>query len=111
MAEWVDVYAAADLPNAGIGEATVDDLDIVVWRSAGGELCAMEARCPHQWSHLGAEGVVVGDEIVCCSHFWRFTRDGAGWKENVKGRRDRKADIETYPCKEEAGRIWIEVDP
>ncbi len=32
----------------------------------------MEARCPHEWSHLGAEGVVDGPEIVCAAHFWRF---------------------------------------
>ena len=78
-----------------------------------GEPCVMEARCPHEWSHLGAEGVVDGDEIVCTAHFWRFDGDGCGTKLNVKGRRDPKADIAVFECRENAGRIeaWIEPAP
>ena len=69
MAEWVAVAASTDVPTAGIRDAAIGDLDLVVWRAADGGLCAMEARCPHQWSHLGAEGTVVGDEIVLGHHF------------------------------------------
>jgi phenylpropionate dioxygenase-like ring-hydroxylating dioxygenase large terminal subunit len=102
--------SAAAIGPSQIGSATVDDVDLVVWRDHTGVPTIMEARCPHQWSHLEAEGVVDGDEIVCTAHFWRFDRDGHGTKLNVLGRRDEKADITTFACREHDGRIqvWFE---
>lgn len=107
--DWVDLVDAAAVVPGQIVDASVGEQDLVVWRAAAGEACVMEARCPHEWSHLGAEGVVDGDEIVCTAHFWRFDGDGVGTKLNVKGRRDAKADIEVFECRENAGRIeaWI----
>ncbi len=84
--------------------------DLVIWRSQSGQACVMDSRCPHQWSHLGSQGAVVGEQIVCGTHFWCFDLDGTGWKENErKGRMDRKADIETYICEERDGGIFIKV--
>ena len=108
---WVAV-AATDAVAAGeVVESTVEDAEVVVWRTESGVPCVMEARCPHQWSHLGASGAVVGEEIVCLTHFWTFGTDGSGWKENLNGRRDRKGDIEVFPCREAAGEIWVRSDP
>ncbi len=100
---WVEV--AGTVAPGAVAEASVGDLDLVVWRNFDGEACVMEARCPHQWSHLGAEGVVDGPEIVCAAHFWRFTTAGTGTKVAMNGRRDRKADIRVFPCREVGGRI------
>ena len=103
MGEWVEVahgVAAGEIADAAHGET-----DLVVWRTADGVPCVMEARCPHQWSHLGAEGVVDGPEIVCAAHFWRFDTSGHGTKVAMSGRRDPKADIAVYPCREVDGRI------
>ena len=108
---WVAV-AASDAVAAGeVVESTVEDAEVVVWRTESGVPCVMEARCPHQWSHLGASGAVVGEEIVCLTHFWTFGTNGSGWKENLNGRRDRKGDIEVFPCREAAGEIWVRSDP
>ena len=107
---WVrvsDAEAARDLVPGSVSEATLDDQELVIWRTTDGRPCVMDARCPHQWTHLGGEGVVDGDEIVCLTHFWRFTVDGAGWKLNLDGRRDRKGDIETLPCREDVDGIWV----
>jgi nitrite reductase/ring-hydroxylating ferredoxin subunit len=109
---WVAVCASAAVGpgeriDAELGAGKADALDVVVWRSHGGTVCVMEARCPHQWSHLGAEGVVDGEEIVCASHFWRFDRTGRGTKVNVKGRRDPKADIAVVPARERDGVIEV----
>lgn len=99
------VAGSDEVRPGGIVEAEHGGLDLVVWRTAAGVPCVMDARCPHQWSHLGAEGVVDGDEIVCVSHFWRFTTAGVGSKVGMTGRRDPKADIEVHPCREVDGRI------
>ena len=103
MSGWVEV-AGAVAPGQ-IVDAVHGDLDLVVWRTFEGEPCVMEARCPHQWSHLGAEGVVDGPEIVCAAHFWRFDTSGTGTKVGMTGRRDPKSDIAVFPCREVDGRI------
>lgn len=87
--------------------AEVDGRELVVWCGADGRVCVMDARCPHQWSHLGAEGVVDGDELVCASHFWRFDRSGRGSKVNLAGRRDPKADVEVFESRHHAGMIEV----
>ena len=104
---WVVVAAGASPGPGEIVEATLGGADVVVWRTASGVPCVMEARCPHQWSHLGSTGAVHGEEIVCATHFWIFGTDGRGWKENHDGRRNRKGDIEIYPCREVAGEIRV----
>ena len=103
--DWVTVASSEAVAPGEIVEAILDGDDVVVWRTERGVPCVMEARCPHQWSHLGDSGAVAGDEIVCLTHFWTFGTDGSGWKENLGGRRDRKGDIEVYPCRESEGEI------
>lgn len=104
---WVRVAEVAPAPGAIVD---CDDHDVVVWRTLGGEICVMDCRCPHQWSHLGAEGVVDGDEIVCTAHYWRFTTAGVGSKLNVGGRRDEKAPIDVFEHRVEDGEIWARID-
>lgn len=106
-ATWVRV--AGDVGASGV--VADDEHDLVVWRTAGGRLCVVDARCPHQWSHLEAEGVVDGDELVCTSHFWRFDTAGNGTKLNVGGRRDEKAPVEVFPCEERGGAVWALLPP
>jgi phenylpropionate dioxygenase-like ring-hydroxylating dioxygenase large terminal subunit len=95
--------------DGAIVACEVADRELVAWRDANGEPCVMDARCPHQWSHLAAEGIVVGDEIVCGAHFWRFDRTGHGSKVNVNGRRDAKADIEVFHSRERDGLIEVDL--
>jgi phenylpropionate dioxygenase-like ring-hydroxylating dioxygenase large terminal subunit len=106
---WVSVFRADELGPGAVRAAEVGDVDLVVWRDHLGRPAAMEARCPHLWSHLGYEGVVDGAELVCTAHFWRFDRDGRGTKVAVTGRRDEKADIRTYPVREEGGQLLVDV--
>ncbi|MYI55415.1 MAG: Rieske 2Fe-2S domain-containing protein [Acidimicrobiia bacterium] len=104
---WVAVAAAGAVAPGEVVEATLEGADLVVWRTESGIPCVMEARCPHQWSHLGGSGAVAGEELVCLTHFWTFATDGSGWKENLDGRRDRKGDIDVYPCREDAEEIRV----
>lgn len=86
------------VPSPGaVVAADLDGEPVVVWTGADGEPCVMAGRCPHQWSPLEIDGSVVGDELVCVTHGWRFDRSGRGTKRNVLGRRDRKGDIEVVP--------------
>jgi nitrite reductase/ring-hydroxylating ferredoxin subunit len=103
---WTAIVAAADLPRGACAPVDLSDgRELVAWRGHDGVVCVMDARCPHQWSHLGVEGVVDGDELVCAAHFWRFDRAGVGTKLNIKGRRDPKADVAVVESRERDGMI------
>jgi phenylpropionate dioxygenase-like ring-hydroxylating dioxygenase large terminal subunit len=106
---WVPIGSACDVGHGGVRPVEVDGRAVVVWRTRAGVLSVMDARCPHQWSDLGVDGVVDDDELVCRAHCWRFTVDGRGTKVNVKGRRDGKADIAVFPAREVDGRIEVEL--
>lgn len=106
---WEHAVAASDVPPGAIVAVDLDDRELVVWRTTDGEPVAMDARCPHQWSHLAFEGVIDGDEVVCTAHFWRFDRGGCGTKLNVLGRRDEKAPIEVFPCRQVDGNLEVDV--
>lgn len=105
--DWVALMGAGALAPGSISGHSIGEVDLVVWRTAGGRLVAMDARCPHQWSHLEAEGVVDGEEILCTAHFWRFDAGGVGTKVNISGRRDPKADIVTYRVRERGDQIAV----
>ena len=81
--------------------------DIVVWRTATGVAVACDARCPHQWAHLGSAGAVDGEELVCLSHFWRFSPEGFGSKLAADGRRDEKSPVELVLVREVGGILQI----
>ena len=106
---WFDALASEELPDGQVFTIERAGGDIVLWRSASGRPIACEARCPHQWAHLGSAGAVDGDELVCLSHFWRFDADGHGSKLAADGRRDEKGPIGTFMVREVDGRIEVEL--
>ena len=105
--DWIAVASSDDLASGQIVDAAHDD-ELVVWRTAGGVACVMDARCPHQWSHLAAEGAVDGDEIICTSHWWRFGTDGTACRLRTDGTREPQANTTVVPCEERDGHIWIQ---
>src|SRR5262245_27048228 len=56
--DWIDLVGASDVAvgaTLGVEVPTPDgEFDLVVWRCFDGDVRVMEARCPHQWSHLAA---------------------------------------------------------
>lgn len=106
---WIDVGPSAVIAPGEAITVEADSGDVVVWRSTAGVLAACDARCPHQWAHLGSAGAVDGDELVCLSHFWRFDADGNGAKLSAAGRRDEKSPIATFGVREVDGHIELEL--
>ena len=103
------VITSESLAPGSILTIELEGREIVVWRSDSGGLGAVDARCPHQWAHLGSVGAVDGEDLVCLSHFWRFDLAGCGVKLAMNGRRDVKSDIDCFSVRERDG--MIEVDP
>ena len=108
---WHVVASSEAVPVGGVLGIEVADHEVVLWRTTSGELNACDARCPHQWAHLGSAGVVDGAELVCLSHFWRFDGTGSGSKLAMNGRRDEKSPITTHRVREVEGRIELSIAP
>jgi nitrite reductase/ring-hydroxylating ferredoxin subunit len=89
-----------------ITTAVVDGEELVVWRSATGEVCAHQRRCPHLDEDL-AEGSVRGDELVCVAHGWSIGCDGKVFKRNEAGRVDPKGTIRTWQARVHDGKISV----
>ena len=71
MAEFVRIGTVSELPPEGeAGEFECQGKTICVAR-ANGEVTAMDNVCLHRGGPL-AQGVVMGDKIVCPWHGWEF---------------------------------------
>ncbi|WP_330203539.1 aromatic ring-hydroxylating dioxygenase subunit alpha [Cyanobacterium sp. Dongsha4] len=82
--------------------------NIVIFRNAQGKIKALEDRCPHRQVKL-SDGVVVGDDIECAYHGWRFNEEGKCsfvpyLQEN---QRLPNCKLKAYPVQELDGFIWL----
>ncbi|XID92981.1 nitrite reductase small subunit NirD [Paenibacillaceae bacterium WGS1546] len=66
----------SDIDVKGARTFRFRDTEIAVFRLAGGEVKAVENRCPHKGGKL-SEGMVCGEFVHCPLHDWRIDlRDG-----------------------------------
>lgn len=80
---------------------------IVLVRTQGGRLFALEDRCAHRQVPL-SEGVVSGENIQCCYHGWQFDCQGkcvnipyVGSDESIP------RGVRHYPSREAYGLVWV----
>ncbi len=104
---WAHEVAAEPIGVMLLGEP------LVVLRRPSGELSVFVDECPHRGAPLSL-GSVVGDDLVCAFHGWRFGRDGAATCIPALGpdalipsraRLGRPADV----C-ERYGIVWVALD-
>ncbi len=77
--------------------------DIVVFRTAEGELGALKDLCPHRRMRLSA-GWVEGHQLVCPYHGWRYGCNGVGQSPSTRDLRPRAKHFEVI---EQQGWIWL----
>ncbi len=81
---WINLIRRNELCDGDVKELSFDGQDLLVFRTAAGELGALSAYCPHLQNYIPnglAPGVSLqellrGEELVCPFHGWRF--DNAG---------------------------------
>jgi phenylpropionate dioxygenase-like ring-hydroxylating dioxygenase large terminal subunit len=80
--------------------------ELVLYRGHGGGVFALAAHCSHMGTHL-AGGTVVGDQLRCPLHHWRF--DGGGTCRAVPGRPDvaGQPGQRPFPVVERYGAILV----
>ncbi|MCC7411163.1 MAG: Rieske 2Fe-2S domain-containing protein [Gammaproteobacteria bacterium] len=103
---WYPVMMSADL---GAGEAkSTDFMDgrVLVYRGASGRAYVRSAYCRHLGADLGVKSKVVGEDIRCPFHAWRY--DAAGQCVHIPSGDDvpAHARLFCFPTAERWGLIW-----
>ena len=103
---WYPACTSDELQSRPLAR-TVLGTPLVIFRGTHG-VGALVDRCPHRNVPLSS-GMVVGGELQCAYHGWRFNRDGActavpGLCE-APAHRGREA--ESWPCREQDGLVWV----
>ena len=109
-AGWYPLAGAEDLADGHIVDAVLDGRPLAVWRGADRIARAWENRCPHRGVRLSI-GSVVGDELVCRYHGWRFA--GADGRCTRVPAHPNSAPpsglrIQARPVREAAGIVWCD---
>jgi phenylpropionate dioxygenase-like ring-hydroxylating dioxygenase large terminal subunit len=105
--DWHPAAAADAVPRGSAVSAFLLEEEVVLWRSATGELQAWKDRCPHRGTRLSI-GKVTGDSITCAYHGWKFGRDGACVNVPAQpGAPLPAAKCAAYHAKEAYGLVWV----
>ena len=73
---WLPVAATSELRPGTVLPVRVLGEDLAVFRTTGGTLGLLDARCPHRGASL-VHGIVDDCTIRCAYHGWRFDAAGA----------------------------------
>ncbi len=103
---WFAICLSDELAAGGVLSLHRLGRDIVAWRTAAGAVSVADAWCPHLGAHLGG-GKVIGDELQCPFHHWRYTTDGACSFALRAERIPERARLSTYPVCERNGLVFI----
>lgn len=116
---WLDLLAAAELPEGARRVVRAGGQEVLLLRH-GGQVYAVAARCPHMGAPLERGTVTPEGALICPWHRSAFhlrTGDVEEWTPwppavgRVLGTLRRERALPVFPVKEEAGRIWVRVEP
>lgn len=101
-------YPAAFSGEVGrtLKQRTIMDEPILLYRTQAGVAQAMWGLCPHRNYPL-VEGRLVGDELQCSYHGYRFAIDGSCTRIPGQATVPSRFSQRVYPCIEKAGLVWV----
>ncbi len=107
-AHWYAVARTASLGSKRPLELERLGQRLVLWRDASGVARCADAGCPHRGANLGL-GRVVGGELECPYHGFRFESGGACTLMPCEGRDakpSRAMCLRMHPVREAHGFLW-----
>jgi phenylpropionate dioxygenase-like ring-hydroxylating dioxygenase large terminal subunit len=109
---WYAIAADHDLPAGHIYRTALGGHDLAVWRATCGTVQVWDNRCPHRGVRFSL-GEVVGDELRCQYHAWRFGKTGAC--RFIPAQPDRKVPgtirARVWPVALAGGLVWTGIAP
>ncbi len=103
---WYAVAFAHELRRGTVLTRRFLDGEIVLFRTASGELSATVPFCPHLGAHVGKGGWIEGDTIVCPFHEFKFAATGK-CVSTPTGEPPRGAALTTLPVRNHLGMIMV----
>ena len=100
---WYPVCPSSKLKPGQADSVKLTYQRILIYRSEGGDVAAMDAFCPHMGADL-ANGRVVGDRIECYFHQWQFGPDGT-LADSGCARAPKNVKNHSWPVEEKYGYI------
>jgi aminopyrrolnitrin oxygenase len=104
-AAWYWLCSARDLDRGPLTRRMLGG-EFVAYRTGGGEVVVLDARCSHLGADLG-RGAVVGDCIRCPFHGWRYAPDGRCVHVPQATAIPRRARQRVYPAVERHGMVFL----
>ncbi|QLE56673.1 aromatic ring-hydroxylating dioxygenase subunit alpha [Nostoc sp. TCL26-01] len=104
---WYVVARSSEVTNKPLG-VEIWHQAIALYRDSNGKVHALEDRCPHRQVKL-SHGLVIGDELECAYHGWRFHSQGecAAVPYLAANQKLPNCKIRSFPVKEQDGFIWL----
>lgn len=105
---WIATGLSRDLPPGVVMAGRWQEVELAIWRSAGGRLSAWKDRCPHRGMRL-SHGFVRGETLACIYHGWVYGTDGACRHIPAHPALEPPAAIraEAIRCAEQDGVLWL----
>ncbi|MBB5938350.1 Rieske 2Fe-2S domain-containing protein [Streptomyces zagrosensis] len=103
---WFAVASSAEMRPGRVVTRRLAGEDVVLYRTASGQLRAVRPFCPHLGAHLGHGGRVRGENLVCPFHHFEFGPQGACVKTGY-GTPAPKARLAALECREVAGLVFV----
>lgn len=104
---WFVISFSAELKPGDVKPLRYFERDLVLFRTTRGEAKVLDAFCPHMGAHLGHGGVVVGDDIKCPFHAWKFNGSGDCVDIPYATKIPKKAHVPCWPLRERNGMIYV----
>ncbi len=113
---WYAAYKSKDLKTKKPITKKICGHQVVLFRTESGEAKCLDAFCPHMGMNLAKEGKVIGEDIRCFFHHWKFNGDGDCTDiPCVHGKSTssmvKRAKTMAYPVEEKYGYVWVFSDP
>ena len=98
--KWVEVGSIDDIPMRGARCVNTPEGRIAVFRTAEGQVFAIEDHCPHKGGPL-SQGIVHGTAVTCPLHNWVISL------ETGKALGADEGAVRTVPARVEGERLFI----
>ncbi len=98
--KWVEIGTLDDIPVRGARCVNTPEGRLAVFRTAEGQVFAIEDHCPHKGGPL-SQGIVHGTSVTCPLHNWVISL------ETGKAQGADEGTVKTVPVRIENERLFI----
>ena len=110
---WIPVRPTAQLLEEEVMPVRILGEDLVLFRSADGQMGLVGDRCPHRMTEM-RYGIPDVGGLRCCYHGWMFDPAGRCVETPLESPNDPFKDrirIKGYPVQEMGGLVWAYMGP